>query len=138
MMATAGEEHGFVDAPVFSTGVKAFSYLMILLGYAFSSWALVENRFFSGTARIQSERGQHVVSAGPYRIVRHPGYAGALLAYPFIPFLFDSVWTFIPALLLVVVIVVRTALEDRMLQAELPGYREFAARTRYRLLPGVW
>jgi protein-S-isoprenylcysteine O-methyltransferase Ste14 len=110
----------------------------IVLGYGFSSWALIENRFFSGTVRIQTERGHHVVSTGPYRIVRHPGYAGGLLGYIFIPLLLDSVWVFIPAILLVIVMVTRTALEDKTLQAELPGYKEFAQKTRYRLLPGVW
>jgi protein-S-isoprenylcysteine O-methyltransferase Ste14 len=110
----------------------------IVLGYGFSSWALIENRFFSGTVRIQTERGHHVVSTGPYRIMRHPGYAGGLFGYVFIPLLLDSLWAFIPAILLVIVMVTRTALEDKTLQAELPGYKEYAQKTRYRLLPGIW
>ncbi|MBI3153319.1 MAG: isoprenylcysteine carboxylmethyltransferase family protein [Chloroflexi bacterium] len=110
----------------------------IVLGYGFSSWALIENRFFSGTVRIQTERRHHVISTGPYRIVRHPGYAGGLLGYLFIPLLLDSLWAFIPAALLMVVMVIRTALEDKTLQAELPGYQEFAQKTKYRLLPGIW
>lgn len=110
----------------------------IVLGYGFSSWALVENRFFSGTVRIQTERGHHVVSIGPYRMMRHPGYAGGLLGYVFIPILLDSLWAFIPAILLAIVMVTRTALEDNILQAELPGYKEYAQQTRYRLLPGIW
>jgi len=110
----------------------------IILGYGFSSWALIENRFFSGTVRIQTERGHHVISTGPYRIVRHPGYAGGLLGYFCIPLLLDSVWAWIPTILLAVVIVIRTALEDKTLQAELTGYKEYAQKTRYRLLPGIW
>ena len=110
----------------------------ILLGYAFSSWALIENRFFAGTVRIQTERGHHVISGGPYRIVRHPGYAGAVLGYLLIPVLLDSAWAFVPAILLLIVMITRTALEDKTLQAELPGYKEFAQRTRYRLIPGIW
>ena len=110
----------------------------IILGYGFSAWALIENRFFAGTVRIQTERGHHVVSTGPYRIVRHPGYAGGLLGYLFIPLLLDSLWAWVPTILLAIVLIVRTALEDKTLQAELPGYREFAGKTKYRLFPGIW
>ena len=109
-----------------------------MLGYAFSSWALIVNRFFSGTVRIQTERGHHVVTDGPYRIIRHPGYAGSLLGYVFIPILLDSLWAFIPAVLLIIVMFIRTASEDSTLQTELPGYAEYAEKTRYRLIPGIW
>jgi protein-S-isoprenylcysteine O-methyltransferase Ste14 len=112
--------------------------IVMIAGYSFSSWALIVNRFFSGTVRIQTERGHHVVTDGPYRIVRHPGYAGGLLGFVMIPFLLDSLWALIPTFLLTVVLVVRTALEDATLQKELPGYAEYAQRTRYRLIPGVW
>lgn len=71
-------------------------------------------------------------------MVRHPGYAGGLLGYVFIPILLDSLWAFVPAILLAVVMIVRTALEDQTLQAELPGYKEYAQQMRYRLLPGIW
>jgi protein-S-isoprenylcysteine O-methyltransferase Ste14 len=110
----------------------------ILAGYAWASYALLENRFFSGVVRIQSERGHHVVSSGPYRWMRHPGYAGALLAALATPVFLDSRWAFLPAVLLTAILVVRTALEDRVLHDELAGYREYAERVRYRLLPGVW
>jgi len=79
-----------------------------------------------------------VISTGPYRFVRHPGYAGGLVGYLFIPLLLDSVWAFIPTIFLSLVMVIRTALEDKTLQAELSGYREYAAKTRYRLFPGIW
>ena len=138
ILVAAGLDKYYGGSPAFSPGTKIVAFVMIFLGYAFSSWALVENRFFSGTVRIQSERGHHVVSTGPYRFVRHPGYAGGLLGYLFIPVLLDSVLAFVPAILLGIVMVVRTALEDTTLQAELPGYKEFAAKTRYRLLPGLW
>jgi len=121
-----------------ASALNLVALLGIVLGYGFSSWALIENRFFSGTVRIQTERGHHVVSTGPYRIVRHPGYAGGLFGYMFIPLLLDSLWAWIPTILLALVIIVRTALEDKTLQAELPGYREFTQKTRYRLFPGIW
>lgn len=110
----------------------------LLAGYTIATWALVANRFFSGVVRIQSDRGHHVVRGGPYHFVRHPGYAGALLAAFATPLMLNSYWGLIPAGLYVILIVVRTALEDRALHEELPGYRDYAQETRYRLLPGVW
>lgn len=125
-------------SPAFSLPVKIVALLIILAGYAISSYALIENRFFSGQVRIQTERGQHVVSTGPYRWMRHPGYAGGLLLYLASPIFLDSSWTFIPAITTLIVTVIRTILEDKTLQDELTGYREYAKRVRYRLLPGVW
>ena len=125
-----GQEFGLV--------AKLVALALIAAGFAIGSWALMENRFFSGVVRIQVERGHHVVTTGPYRWVRHPGYAGALLDYWLTPIFLDSLWTFIPVAALTVVLVVRTALEDRVLQAELPGYREYASKTPFRLLPGIW
>jgi protein-S-isoprenylcysteine O-methyltransferase Ste14 len=113
-------------------------FVVILAGYAWGSYALIENRFFSGVVRIQTDRGHHVITGGPYAWMRHPGYAAALLTYLATPFFLDSIWTFIPAIFLTVVLVIRTSLEDKTLQAELPGYRDYAGRVRYRLLPGVW
>lgn len=137
-LVVAGLDKYYVQTPASSLIWNLIALFGILLGYGFSSWALVENRFFSGTVRIQTERGHHVVSTGPYRIVRHPGYAGGMFGYLFIPLLLDSLWAWIPTILLAVVLIVRTALEDKTLQEELPGYKEFAQKTRYRLLPGVW
>jgi protein-S-isoprenylcysteine O-methyltransferase Ste14 len=96
------------------------------------------NPFFSAVARIQDDRGHAVVSAGPYRWVRHPGYASSVLATLCGPVLLAAPWALVPAGLTVLVLAVRTAREDRMLRRELPGYEEYAARTRYRLLPPVW
>jgi protein-S-isoprenylcysteine O-methyltransferase Ste14 len=117
---------------------KALSLAVFIAGYALGAYALIENRFFSGMVRIQSERGHRVVTGGPYRWVRHPGYAGALLSYWGVPLLLDAAWALAPAAFLTVVLVVRTALEDRTLQEELEGYRDYAGRVRYRLMPGVW
>lgn len=100
--------------------------------------AMAANRFFSATVRIQSDRGHHVVDSGPYRKIRHPGYTGMIAFHLGIPLLLGSWWAFIPAGLCGALFVLRTALEDRTLQAELPGYAEYAARVPKRLLPAVW
>ena len=125
-------------SPVTSLPVKVLALLLILTGHWLGSYALIVNRFFSGVVRIQSDRGHHVVSAGPYRWIRHPGYAGALLTYAGTPFLLGALWTILPALLVSAVLVIRTRLEDQTLQDELEGYSDYAASVRYRLLPGFW
>jgi len=134
----AGLDELFQWSPGFSPTVKIISLIIILAGYTLASYALIENRFFSGMVRIQTDRGHEVVSGGPYRWVRHPGYAGSLITYPVIPLLLDSEWTFIPAILLIIILVIRTYLEDKTLQKELPGYADYAKKVRYRLVPGVW
>lgn len=101
-------------------------------------WAMATNAFFSRITRIQSERGHAVVTRGPYRYVRHPAYAGTILYELAVPILLAS-W---PALIVsgvsVALLILRTVLEDRALQAELPGYADYVRRVRYRLLPGIW
>ena len=101
-------------------------------------WAMASNAFFVTTVRIQTERQHAVASGGPYHYVRHPGYLGNLLLHWGVPFMLNSLWAIIPALMLTLVLIVRTALEDKTLHAELSGYVEYAERVRYRLLPGVW
>jgi protein-S-isoprenylcysteine O-methyltransferase Ste14 len=88
--------------------------------------------------RIQEDRNHRVVAKGPYRIVRHPMYAGVILGVLGLPLALGSWWALIPAGLLSGLFVVRTALEDQMLLRQLPGYAEYAQRTRHRLLPGIW
>ena len=122
----------------FSLPVELAALTVLIVGYVLASYALIENAYFSGMVRIQTDRGQHVISSGPYRWVRHPGYAGALLAYLATPFLLDSLWALLPALFLAIILIIRTRLEDQTLQAELPGYCDYAQRVRHRLLPAVW
>lgn len=138
ILIVAGADKGFGWSTPFTLNAKLAALLAIILGFAFGSWALIENKFFSGVVRIQTDRGHRVVSTGPYRFVRHPGYAGALWTYLAMPVLFDSLWAFIPSVWLVAVLILRTSLEDRTLQAELPGYKEYTQKTRYRLFPGIW
>ena len=112
--------------------------IFVVLGSGVVSWGMAANKFFARVVRIQNDRGHAVCSSGPYRFVRHPGYVG-MCVYSFAtPFALGSWWAILPALFIVVGFVVRTALEDRTLRAELPGYAEYAARVRYRLAPGVW
>lgn len=138
ILTVSGLDKLFAWTQPFSLAVKITALVVIILGFAFGSWALIENRFFSGVVRIQTDRGHHVVSTGPYRYVRHPGYSGALWMYLAMPLLLDSVWAFIPAVLLAGVLVLRTSMEDRTLQNELAGYKEFTQKTKYRLFPGIW
>jgi protein-S-isoprenylcysteine O-methyltransferase Ste14 len=138
VVVIAGLDKLFDWPPTFSLALKILALIVILAGYVLSSYAFIENRFFSSTVRLQTDRGQEVVSSGPYRWIRHPGYTGGLLVYISTPILLDSMWAFLPTILVVVSVIVRTSLEDRFLQAELDGYREYAQRVRYRLLPGVW
>lgn len=101
-------------------------------------WAMLVNEHFEQFVRIQTDRGHRVVSEGPYRLVRHPGYLAAVTGALATPLLLGSVWTLVPTGLVAALFVVRTRLEDATLQRELPGYAEYAARTRFRLVPGVW
>lgn len=111
---------------------------VVVLGYALVVWAMAANPFFSTTVRIQKDRDHTAATGGPYRYVRHPGYLGAILFTVLMPILLGSLWALIPAGLALPTYVVRTALEDRTLHAELDGYPEYVERVRYRLLPGVW
>jgi len=138
LVIVAGLDHRYGWTPLFSTWLNILGLVLIALGYAFAAWAIIENRFFSSTVHIQTERGHSVCDSGPYRIVRHPGYAGNILALPGIVFALGSVWTLIPVAIAITIAVIRTALEDRTLQEELKGYKEYVQRVRYRLIPGIY
>jgi protein-S-isoprenylcysteine O-methyltransferase Ste14 len=111
---------------------------MFLPGAAMLTWSMVVNPFFEKTVRIQTDRGHRVIDTGPYAYVRHPGYLGFVGWILSAPLLLASTWAVAPAVLAVAGLVIRTALEDRTLQNELTGYPEYAARVRYRLVPGIW
>jgi len=101
-------------------------------------WTILTNAYLGRMVRIQEDRGHQVVTRGPYRYVRHPMYVGIILLFPCMTLFLGSWWALVPASLIAMLFVIRTAFEDRTLQAELPGYAEYAQRVRYRLLPGVW
>ncbi len=113
-------------------------YVLLILGFAGVTWALSVNKFFERTVRIQTDRGHTVVDTGPYAIVRHPGYVAACLMFVGMSLSLGSVWALIPASLSCGVLIVRTVWEDRTLQEELTGYKEYARRVPYKWVPGVW
>ena len=107
-------------------------------GFMIILWSIRVNRFFSSVVRIQTDRGHELVTAGPYGIVRHPGYAGMLLAYPTAALAIGSWWAVVPGVLCGLVVLRRCALEDRYLTENLAGYPAYRARVRCRLIPGLW
>jgi protein-S-isoprenylcysteine O-methyltransferase Ste14 len=113
-------------------------YVLLIGSIAVTTWAQAVNPFFEPGVRIQKERAQRVITSGPYRFVRHPGYIGAIALFIAIPLALASWWGLLPAAFAIALLVVRTSWEDRLLKAELSGYADYARRTRYRLLPGFW
>lgn len=122
----------------YGTGFHIAALVLTVAGFGIVTWSMASNSFFSGVVSIQADRGHSVASSGPYRLVRHPGYVGMILFTLMTPLVIGTVWGLIPAAVVVGLHVLRTALEDRTLQAELPGYKEYASRTRYRLIPGIY
>jgi protein-S-isoprenylcysteine O-methyltransferase Ste14 len=112
--------------------------VLLAAGMLLVSWAMAVNPFAEAIVRIQAERHHTTITAGPYHIVRHPIYAGAILMFPAAGLILGSMWTVVVGLALDVLLVWRTAMEDRFLVRELPGYAEYEAVTRYRLVPGIW
>jgi protein-S-isoprenylcysteine O-methyltransferase Ste14 len=119
-------------------GIYILGFILLVSGYALASWAMLSNTFFSGLVRIQKDRGHVVVTAGPYRFVRHPGYVGMIAFNLGTPLLLGSLWALIPAGITVFLFVLRTWLEDKTLQRELTGYAEYTRQVPHRLLPGLW
>ena len=131
----AGRFHWTGDLPAL---LYALSYAVCLLGICIVFWAIRSNEFFSSVVRIQLDRGHKVVVGGPYKFVRHPGYIGTILFTAAMPLILGSVCGLIGSGIVVGMIITRTVLEDGMLRKGLPGYAEYANKTRYRLFPGLW
>ncbi|MCL4393422.1 MAG: isoprenylcysteine carboxylmethyltransferase family protein [Chloroflexi bacterium] len=137
-LVVAGMDYRFAWSPGFALGVEGLGLAFLVLGYALFSWAMASNEFFSTLVRIQDDRGHAVASGGPYRFIRHPGYAGWVILSAGGPLLLGSLWALVPTALSVLLMVLRTSFEDATLQAELSGYTEYAAHVRFKLVPGVW
>jgi protein-S-isoprenylcysteine O-methyltransferase Ste14 len=137
-LLTAAFDAGPVGRSPMPSGFWPLGAVLHLLGFALFTWAMLVNPHFESTVRIQGDRDHRTVDRGPYRIVRHPGYSGFALLLVAIPVVLGSWWAFVPVAVAIGLLLLRTALEDRMLQGELEGYAAYAARVRYRILPGVW
>lgn len=122
----------------FPLAVAAFGIVLLVAGNILFTWGMCVNRFFDTMVHIQADRRQVVVTSGPYQYVRHPGYTGAILWVLSAPLILGSAIALIPAVIGCVLLIVRTCIEDRMLRKELDGYTDYAARVRYRLIPGLW
>jgi len=122
-----------IPLPVQIGGFVGFS-----LGMAWVWWAVYVNRFFTPAIVVQEEKGHQVVSTGPYRFVRHPGYLGMAVGLSCSGVALGSYLSVVPVVGYVLLLILRTDREDRVLQEKLPGYAEYARRVRFRLVPGVW
>lgn len=138
MYVVAGLDRRFGWSPAIPLWLWLVGLVVLIMGNALSSWAMISNAFFAGTVSIQQDRGHTTVTGGPYHYVRHPAYSGWILSNLAIPLVLGSQWAFIPAVFVAIGFVIRTALEDRTLQAELDGYQAYAGQVRYRLVPGLW
>jgi len=138
LFLVAGLDERFSWSPGLAWPIHVAALIVTILAQALFTWAMASNRFFAKTVRIQEERGHAVASGGPYRFARHPGYAANIVTMFAVAVLLGSLWALLPAALSGLGFVVRTALEDQTLLNELEGYREYAQRTPWRLLPGVW
>jgi len=133
--ADVGRFHWSGDLPL---PVQLAGLLGFLAGLGLGTWAAAANPFFTPEVRLQGDRGQRVITAGPYRLVRHPGYAGGILFMLLSGVALGSWWSILPMLAVIAALLRRTALEDRLLRRGLPGYTDYAGTVRFRLVPGVW
>jgi protein-S-isoprenylcysteine O-methyltransferase Ste14 len=134
-----GLDERFGWSPQLDLAVHLVALIFYALGQGLFSWAMASNKFFSSTVRIQMDRDHTVVTGGPYQYVRHPGYVGYITSFCLAtPLALGSLWALIPGCLGALLLIIRTALEDRTLLEELDGYKEYAQHVRYRLLPGIW
>ena len=134
----AGLNNRYGWLPQISFTYQIIGVALAILGSILPAWAMASNKFFYGVLRIEQEKNHSVCSSGAYQYVRHPGYLGAIIFDLATPLILNSVWAFIPAILTICAIVIRTSLEDKALQNGLDGYKNYAQQVRYRLFPAVW
>jgi protein-S-isoprenylcysteine O-methyltransferase Ste14 len=125
-------------SPKFNWVVYALSIGLYLSGQALFLWAKRTNHYFSSVVRIQKDRKQEVCQEGPYKVVRHPGYVGWIIYTLFTPLIVGSLWGLIPQGFSILLMLIRTRLEDDLLKKELPGYASYANKVKFRLVPGIW
>lgn len=137
-MLAAGLDRRYHGSPEMPPAVLILAAGLLIASYSFAVWAMMINPYYSLVMRIQRDRGQVVISSGPYALLRHPSYSAVIAAFIAISLFLGSLWSLWLLIPYAALVIWRTIREDRMLLSELQGYREYAARVRYRLLPGIW
>jgi protein-S-isoprenylcysteine O-methyltransferase Ste14 len=139
MYTLAGLDSGrYHWSPDLHWSIYLVGAILTALGQLLFLIAQKQNKFFSSTVRIQTERNHTVCETGLYKIVRHPAYLGSVIQATGFPLLFGSVWSIIPVCVLILLLVIRTSLEDKTLKNELKGYLAYSEKTRYKMVPGGW
>ena len=139
MYITAGLDSGrYHWSPDFHTGIYSAGFIFTASGQLLFLVAQKQNKFFSSTVRIQTDREHTVCETGLYKIVRHPAYSGSIIQLLGFPLLFESLWSILPVSFLVIIHLTRTYLEDKTLKEELNGYLEYSRKTTFKIIPGVW
>ncbi len=139
MYIVAGLDSGrYHWSPEISTVLYVLGIILTPIGQLLFLIAQKQNEFFSSTVRIQTDRGHTVYDTGLYKMVRHPAYLGSIIQSLGFPLIFGSIWSIIPVSLSIILLITRTMLEDRTLIKELKDYQDYASRTRYRIIPGIW
>jgi protein-S-isoprenylcysteine O-methyltransferase Ste14 len=134
----AGLDIRFGWSPELALWVHLIALFTFITGNALVSWSMIANNYFSTKVRIQYDRGHAVSSGGPYGYIRHPGYIGMIILILATPILLGSIWALVPGFITVILFIVRTSFEDNTLKNKLAGYKEYAERVKYRLMPGIW
>jgi len=138
LLVVAGLDAGRFHWSHLPPWVQILALVAVAAGYGLSGWAISVNRFYSPVVRIQTDRGHQLITSGPYAWIRHPGYAGSLLAILATGPALGSWWALLPACATVALLLRRVRIEDRFLHDHLDGYPAYARRVRYRLVPGLW
>jgi protein-S-isoprenylcysteine O-methyltransferase Ste14 len=139
MYVTAGLDSGrFHWSPDFHWGLSLTGIFLTASGQLLFLTAQKQNKFFSSTVRIQTDREHTVCDTGLYKVVRHPAYLGSIIQLLGFPLLFGSLWSIIPICLSITLLIIRTILEDKTLKNELKGYLEYSNKTPYKIIPFVW
>lgn len=138
LLVVAGFDQRLDWTPPLPLWLRVLGGFLFVGGYALVLWAMYTNKYFSQVVRIQKERGHQAVTGGPYRLVRHPGYLGMIVSFLGAVFLLDTLYGLVCFIVYLILIILRTRLEDRTLLGELPGYPDYVAQTRFRLVPGLW
>lgn len=138
ILIVAGLDQRWGWTSLISNTIQFSALAIAALGSTLTIWAMASNRFFYGHVRVEEERGHTVARTGPYQSVRHPGYVGAIIFNLAAPLLLGSLWAFIPAGVIVFVLILRTAWEDRFLMKQLAGYSDYSQQVPFRLIPGIW